>query len=149
MQFLNRKTVAVTALAFAITQALTASAASFGDVHSVLGNRTSAAPAAMNPAALARAQQRFAQVQQIANQFAGQYQAGAEGTLDPKQVQLVNSLMRGDAKGLAEAASASSLDAALVAANAAVVRRANTTTTANGLYDVIGRRYLLGLQASF
>src|SRR5580765_1821445 len=132
MQFVNRKTVAVTVLAFAITQALTASAASFSDVHSVLGNRSNTAPAAVNPAALARAQQRFAQVQQIANQFTAQYQTGAEGTLDPKQVELVNSLMRGDARGLVEAASASSLDAALVAANTAVVRRANTTITANG-----------------
>jgi len=132
MQRVNHRTVAVTALAFAITQALTASAASFSDVNSTLGNRGSPARAALNPAALARAQQRFAQVQQIANQFAGEYKAGAESTLDPKQVELVNNLMRGDAKGLVEAAGASSLDAALVAANAAVVRRANTTMTANG-----------------
>src|SRR5438445_3131961 len=132
MQLVNRKTIAVTALAFAITQALTASAADFGDVSSTLGNRGRVAPAALNPAALARAQQRFAQVQHIADLYAAQYKNGPDNKLDPRRAELINNLMRGDARGLAEAVSAPSLKEALVVANDAKIRGTSASTVATG-----------------
>jgi len=134
MQSVNRKKiVATTVLAFAISQALVASAADFRDVRSALSAQLrSAVPTKLDSQALARAQQRFSQAQQIANQFAAQFRTGFDGTQDPARVELVNNLMLGDARGFAEASSAPSLQAALAAASAAVVRRSNTTTTVNG-----------------
>jgi len=134
MQSVSRKKVlATTALTFAISQVLAASAADFRDVHSALtAQLRSAVPTKLDSQALAIAQQRFSQAQQIANQFAAQFQTGLDGTQDPARVELINNLMMGDARGFAEAASAPSLQGALVAASAAVVRRSNTTTTANG-----------------
>jgi len=134
MQSVSRKKVlATTALTFAISQVLAASAADFRDVHSALAAQLrGAVPTKLDSQALASAQQRFSQAQQIANQFAAQLQIGSDGTQDPARVELINNLMMGDARGFAEAASAPSLQGALVAASAAVVRRSNTTTTANG-----------------
>ncbi|WP_347262427.1 hypothetical protein, partial [Rudaea sp.] len=131
MQLINRKVVTMTALAVAISHALIASAADFNDVRSALAMQQSRSvnSARLDPAALAKAQQRFTQAQQIAGLFAAQYKPGADGTLDPRHVELVNNLMQGDARGFTDAVSAPSLEAALAAASASVVRRANTTTT--------------------
>ena len=119
----------VSVLAAAVNTAIAAQQTA--DVVAVPGSSTSAQQ-------LIRAKNNIATAMSIANRFSAEFKTGPNGTLDPNRVQLINNLLRSDAHGMEEAAAASTLQQAMVAANSGAIRRSNTTITTNTQPNALG-----------
>lgn len=118
-----RSALATVAIAVVSTTAIT------GSVTAATTSDETNAAAQIDPAALARAQQKFAHAQQVAEQFTDR--AKAEGLLESWRVQMINTLMKSPESSFAQVQSAANARAAMQAAfdlSVAQTRAANASS---------------------